>query len=101
MSKESIDKFILDASENSKLGKILEKARKRFDSSEERFEYVVQEAKKHGYDFTVSDMVSAMGERNNSLLDDDDLLNVSGGMVVDKNFDLNNNRSKKFWKRLL
>lgn len=101
MSKESINKFILDASENSKLGKILEKARKKCESNEERFEYVAQEAKKYGYDFTVSDMVSSMRERNNSLLDDDDLLNVSGGMYTQNNDYFISNRSKKFWELLL
>ena len=42
----------------------------------------------------------AMGQHNNSLLDDD-LFNVSGGVAVGEKFDFNNNESKKFWKLLL
>lgn len=101
MSEESINKFILDVNEKPKLANLLKKSRKNFDSSEERFEYIAKEAKKYGYEFTVSDMMLAMRQRNNSLLDDDDLFNVSGGVAVGKKFDFNNNESKKFWKLLL
>lgn len=101
MSEESMNKFILDVHERPELANLLKKSRKNFDSSEERFEYIAKEAKKYGYEFTVSDMMLAMGQRNNSLLDDDDLFNVSGGVAVGKRFDFNDNESKKFWKLLL
>ena len=100
MSEESMNKFILDVHERPELANLLKKSRKNFDSSEERFEHVAKEAKKYGYEFTVSDMMLAMGQHNNSLLDDD-LFNVSGGVAVGEKFDFNNNESKKFWKLLL
>lgn len=101
MSKESMSKFISDVQDRPELSNLLKKSRKKFDSNEERFEYVAKEAKRYGYEFTVSDMMLAMGEHNNSLLDDDDLFNVSGGRAVGERFDFNNNESKKFWKLLL
>lgn len=97
MSKEGINKFILDVSKNSKLTKILKKAKKSFDSHEERFEYISEEAKKYGYDFTASDMILAMGEHSNSLLDDD-LSNVAGGKSTKDADSLSSSQTKKFWK---
>ncbi len=98
MSREGINKFILDMSENSKLSKILKKAKQSFDSHEERFEYISKEAQKYGYDFTASDMILAMGEHSNSLLDDD-LSNVAGGKSMKVNdASVWRNRQKKFWK---
>lgn len=97
MSKEGINKFILDVNKNSKLTKILKKAKKSFNSHEERFEYISAEAKKHGYDFTASDMILAMGEHSNSLLDDD-LSNVAGGESITNTGSLSSDHAKKFWK---
>lgn len=99
MSKESINKFILDVSNNSKLNKILKKAKKSFDSHEERFEYISSEAKKHGYDFTATDMILAMGEHSNSLLDDS-LSNVAGGGSTTNAGSLSSDQAKKFWKSI-
>ncbi len=99
MSKESINKFILDVNERPELSNILEKSKKKFSSNEERFEYVAKEAKKYGYDFTAADMILAMGEHNNSLLDDD-LANVAGGGVVRDGANYVADKAKKFWKWL-
>ena len=98
MSREGINKFILDMSENPKLSKILKKAKQSFASNEERFEYISEEAKKYGYDFTASDMMLAMGEHSNSLLDDDDLSNVAGGRSMRIDDPLLPNKTKKFWR---
>lgn len=98
MAKEDINKFILDVSKNSKLNKILKKAKKSFNSHEERFEYISSEAKKYGYDFTASDMILAMGEHSNSLLDDDSLSNVAGGVSTTNADSLTSDQEKKFWQ---
>jgi hypothetical protein len=91
MSKESVNEFMLDVSERPELKKILKKSKKKLSSNEDRFEYVAQEAKKYGYDFTASDMILAMGERSSGLLDDD-LADVAGGQG---NPSIDN--SRQFW----
>jgi len=96
MSKESINKFISDVNGNSKLSKILKKAKKSFDSHEKRFEYISEEAKKYGYDFTASDMILAMGEHSSGLLNDD-LSNVAGGASTGDANSLSSDQTKKFW----
>ncbi len=97
MSREGINKFILDVSKNPKLSKILKKAKQSFASNEERFEYISEEAKKYGYDFTASDMILEMGKHSGSLLDDDDLSNVAGGKSMRVNPSATD-EAKKFWK---
>ena len=79
MSKESLQKFINDSQKDKKLKNISEESRKKFASKEERFSYVVEEAKKFGYDFTVDDMLNEMEENLCYGFSDDELSNVSGG----------------------
>lgn len=79
MSKESLQKFINNSQKDKKLKKISEDSRKKFASKEERFSYVVEEAKKLGYDFTVDDMLNEMEENLGYGFSDDELSNVSGG----------------------
>lgn len=79
MSKESLQKFINDSQKDKKLKKISEESRKKFASKEERFGYVVEEAKKLGYDFTVDDMLNEMEKNLCYGFSDDELSNVAGG----------------------
>ncbi len=81
MSKKSLQKFINDSQKDKKLKNISEESRKKFASKEERFGYVVEEAKKFGYDFTVDDMLNEMEENLCYGFSDDELSNVSGGGV--------------------
>lgn len=81
MAIENVMNFIKDTHQKPELKKILDKPKSDFDSKEAKLEYVAKEAKKHGYNFTASDLKAVL-EVPESELSDDNLSNVAGGGII-------------------
>ena len=81
MSKEDLKKFVKDSAKDKKLQEILEKGGNMINSSKDQIEYVVREAKSHGYDFTVDEFVELFkkSDSKSGEIMDDELSDVAGG----------------------
>ena len=95
MAIENVINFIKDTHQKPELKKILDKPKSDFDSKEAKVEYVAKEAKKHGYNFTVSELKSVLEAPENEF-SDDDLSNVAGGGIITDTW----KKAKDSWNRL-
>ncbi len=95
MAIENVMNFIKDTHEKPELKRILDKPKSDFDSKDAKLEYVAKEAKKHGYNFTASDLKAVL-EVPESELSEDSLSNVAGGGIIKDAW----KSAKKSWKTL-
>jgi len=86
MSRENVIKFYEEVKNSENLKREFVNLRNQVESGKETREDILAEkivslAKENGYDFTEKELFSYMGERTESL-SDEDLLNVSGGLSL-------------------